>query len=211
MKKIIATILAIGGLALYASAEGYFTIDSTANSGDGATTASTTGGLVFLNGVLDTGTDINLGILWGTSATTCTTPLNMDPLGLNSGAYAGNHNWITSQPTGSGDITLTEDGTLLDPNGLVSPIPGTVAGQTVYIELQGWTGSAPSYLDALFEGNGLTGQTAPFAVTLLRNIDVPQADIHNMPSLDLVPEPSTLALAGLGGLSLLLIRRRKQA
>ena len=134
MKKIIATILAIGGLALCASAQGTFFIDSSGNSGDGATTASTTGGLVFINGVLDTATDINLAILWGTSAATVTTPLNLDPFNLNTGIYAGNNSLIASQATGSGDITWGEDGTIVEQNGLQYTVSGSGTPQLRY----GW-------------------------------------------------------------------------
>src|SRR6185437_6243254 len=105
MKKHFAMILAVCGMAVSAGAQGTFIIDSSANTGNGSGPTATTGGLVYLNGVLDTSVDINLSVLWGTTAATATTALNIDPLGLNTGAYASGGNWIAGQPTGAEDIT----------------------------------------------------------------------------------------------------------
>jgi hypothetical protein len=213
MKKIIATILLVGGLAAYVNAQGTFTIDSFANNGDAATPTATTNGLVFRNGVLDTGTDISLTILWGLSAGTATTPLNLDPLALNAGGFTGNTNWIASQPTGSGDIADYADGAILDPNGNSYAIPGEAAGTTIYLIIEGWTGNYSSYASALLGSPGTYAGVTSLAlpIVLAASSSPTQPDIHGMPSLNLVPvpEPTTLAIAAMGGLSLLGLRRRK--
>jgi hypothetical protein len=210
MKKTIITTLAVMGLAACVNAQGYFTVDGGANGGDNATPTSTTGGLVFIDGVLDTATDINLGILWGTSSTSILTPVNLDPGAANSGAYAGNINFIASQSTGGQDISFNGDGSLLDFNGNSYAVTGTSVGQVIWLVLQGWTGSAASYAQAT-----TFGQTAAFQVTLTSSTAQPAANIDAMPSLNLVttsvPEPTSLALAGLGGFGMLMALRRKQA
>jgi hypothetical protein len=215
MKKIIATILAVGGLAAYVNAQGTFTIDSGLNGGDGATPTSTSGGLVFLNGVLDIGTDINLAVFWGTSAGTTTTALNIDP-GGSGGYWSLTINDTTGASAGSapgaGDITDYANGAILDPNGNSYAVPTQAAGTTVWLEIEGWTGTATSYNAVTSSGAtaGLRG-TSIFSETLVSNSTVPQPDVHTMGSLNLtaVPEPTTLALAGLGGAALLAFRRRK--
>jgi hypothetical protein len=212
MKKLIITTLAVVGLAAYVNAQGTFIIDTTANFGNNATPTSSTGGLVFINGVLDTGTDINLGILFGSSAGSVTTALNIDPGAVNGGAYTGNINWIASQGTGSGDITSVGGGTLFDPNGNSYIVPGIAPGSTVYMIVQGWTGSAASYSAAQTAGAAF-GQTSVFSFTLASSSAPNQPGIANMSSLNLVstPEPSTLAMAGLGGFGMLMAMRRKKA
>src|SRR5579871_4259417 len=98
MKKSFITILALCGMAVSASAQGVFTIDSSANTGDGTSPTATTGGLVWLEPgstpILDTTQDISLSVLWGTTPGNVTTHLNIDPLGLDTGAAAGSGNWI---------------------------------------------------------------------------------------------------------------------
>jgi len=209
MKKLLVTLLAVGGLAVYANAQGTMTVDSGANFGDGATVASTTGGLVFINGVRDNATDINLTLLWGTTAGTVNNVLNLDPLLLNSPA---NTSWLASQPTGSGDMTSYGGGAMFDPNGNTYVVPTAAAGSQIFIMLEGWTGNATSYAAALTTLGANAGQLAnPFSITLAANTSPIQPDTHGMGSLNLVsvPEPATIALGSLGGAALLAFRRRK--
>lgn len=212
MKKLIATILLAGGLAAYVNAQGTFVIDTSANSGDSATPTSASGGLVFLNGVLDTTTDINLALFWGlTSGTAMANELNIDP-----GGTAGYWSLTQSDKAGVTDISFNGDGTINDPNGLSYAVPSEPAGTAIWFEIEAWTGSATSYgaVTATGPNAGLEVTGAPFSITLAPNSAFPQPDIHNMGSLNLiapasVPEPCTLALIGLGGAGLLTIRRRK--
>jgi hypothetical protein len=212
MKKLILTAFAVVGIAVFANAQGFFIIDSSANHGNGSTPTSSTGGLVFINGVLDTATDINLGILWGTTANSLTA-LNIDPTPVNGGAYTGNINWIASQPSGAADITFNGDGTLTDPNGIGYTPPGSTAGETIYLQLQAWTGTAGSYAAASVIPGVAVGQTSVFSIVLAAGSAPQYPDISGMSSLNLVstPEPSTLAMAGLGGFGMLMAMRRKKA
>jgi len=220
MKKSFVTILALCSMVVYVHAQGSFVIDSSVNIGNGSGPGATTGGLVWIlnyntdptNGTpnLDTDTDINLSVLWGTSAGSVTTHLNIDPLGLNTGVGAGSGNWLASQPTGMEDITGYGSGALLDINGNAYFPPGEAAGTTIWLVLQGWTGSATTYANSFF-GGGEAGQTAPFSITLAANTSPVQPDVHGMGALVIggIPEPSMLALSSLGAAALMLVRRKK--
>jgi len=93
-------------------------------------------------------------------------------------------------------------------------IPGVAAGGVATIRLQMWfdgstsAGLFPTYA-AAFAGNGFTAD-----VTFLQNTGnpplTPPGPLNGMPNVILtnIPEPSTLALAGLGIASLLVFRRR---
>src|SRR5579871_1948749 len=202
MKTLFATFLALCSMALSANAQGTFIIDSSANTGSNPGPLATTGGLVYISpdtsaadGVLDTTQDINLRVLWGTSAGNVTTPLNIDPLGLNTGAGASSGNWLANQATGQEDITGYASGALLDINGNSYVVPGAAAGTTIFLVLQGWIGSEPTFA-SIHNSLDFVGQTAPFAITLAVNSNPVQPDVHNMGSLTLVqgPEPSIPAL-----------------
>src|SRR5579862_10003892 len=213
MKKLPASILGICSMVAYVHAQGSFIIDSGFNSGDGSGPLATTGGLVYVPSggtwVVDTVEDINLGVLWGTSPANVTTALNIDPLGLNTGIYAGTGNWYASQPTGELDITGYGSGALLDINGNQYFPPGQAAGTTIWLVLQGWTGNSATFAGA----TGASGQTAPFSIVLAANNSPVQPDVHTMGALVLtssaVPEPSILALSGIGAAALMLVRRKK--
>jgi|SRR5579862_3205284 len=211
MKKLPASILGICSMVAYVHAQGSFIIDSGFNSGDGSGPLATTGGLVYVPSggtwVVDTVEDINLGVLWGTSPANVTTALNIDPLGLNTGIYAGTGNWYASQPTGELDITGYGSGALLDINGNQYFPPGQAAGTTIWLVLQGWLGSSTNYAAA-----SIAGQTAPFSITLAANNNPAQPDVHGMGALDLgilIPEPSTLSLSSVSAAVLMLARRKK--
>jgi hypothetical protein len=211
MKKLIATALAVVGLSACANAQGTFILDSSANNGDNATPTSTSGGLVFLSGVLDTATDINLALLWNTSSSSVlATPnsLNIDP-----GGSAGYWSLTQSDQAGVGDITGYANGSIGDPNGNTYAISGEAIGATVWVVLEAWTGSAISYATAQTTQGAYFGSTTPFQITLASSTAIPPTDLTPMGSLNLVsvPEPTSLALAGLGGFGMLMALRRKQA
>ena len=211
MKKVLATLVTLCGMAAYVNAQGTFIVDSGANGGNGSLPTANSGGLVWLNPtgsnpVLDTDTDINLQVLWGTTAGGVTNILNMDLGNANSPA---NPNWLASQATGSSDITFNANGSIIDPNGYSYNPGGLAAGTTVFLELTGWTGSAAD--PTLAGGSDLLGSTSVFSIVLAANTNPIQPDVHGMSALvlDPIPEPSTFALAGLGAAALLIFRRRK--
>ncbi len=209
MKKLAASILGICSMVAYVHAQGTFVIDSGANFGNGSSPGASTGGLVWIQTTpggatnLET-SDINLGLMWGATAGSVSTVINMDPGGLNS---TSNPNWLASQPTGQGDMTSYGGGAIFDPNGNGYVVPGAGAGTTIFLVLQGWTGNATSFAAASQQA----GATAPFSITLAANTSPLQPDIHTMGALVLtpVPEPSILALSGIGAAALMLIRRKK--
>lgn len=84
---------------------------------------------------------------------------------------------------------------------------GGVAGDTITAEVVAYPTTAGSYASALFRAH-----SAPFAMPTISNVAIPVDYVGiYMPafSVNTVPEPSTLALAGLGASLLLAWVRRK--
>jgi hypothetical protein len=140
-------------------------------------------GYVSINGILDTTTDVNLALVNQTLGTTVATLL-------------------LSDTTANGDITAVGSGQIYDLSG--SSYATGVAGTTYSFVIQGWLGSnsygtAPS-----------SGTSTPFNETVLSATSIPPAYLSSATSLNIVtvPEPTTLALAGLGAAGLLAFRRR---
>ncbi len=208
MKKITATLLGLFGLVICANAQGSFIIDSSANAGNDSGPTATSGGLVYLDpdgiladATLDTSVDINLSIMWGTSANNVNNVMDIDPQQLNSPA---NSSWLASQPTGAGDITYYANGTILDYNGNQYFPHGEPAGTTIFLQLYAWTGNSPT-----FDNGTLKGVTAPFPITLAFNGSPNQPDVRGMSALVLVPEPCLPALFALSTFGFALFRRKK--
>jgi hypothetical protein len=97
---------------------------------------------------------------------------------------------------------------------LLNPVPVTVAGvaggSTVTFEVQVWSTAAGSYLAASTNPLYKYGTSGSFAGALggAGNPAGPPSNLDNLPSFTLVPEPSTIALGVIGGLALLLRRRK---
>jgi hypothetical protein len=206
MKKLILSVSAITGLALAGHAQGYMTFGSTSNSGNGAGPGATTGGLVFLNGLLNTTTDVNLELLVNNGGVF--TPVVT--LLLSS----SNFNTTTNPAAGqiyaaAADITAEHNGTILDPTGSAYQVPGSSPGVAATFEIEGWLGANESSLAAAAAAGLATGTTGTFTETP-SGATGPYPGVANMPSLNLtsVPEPSTLAMAGVGLASMLLFRRK---
>jgi hypothetical protein len=207
MKKIILSAVAMGGLAMTSFGQGVIYFDGSNNTSTSPT--ATSEGQVFLNGVLDTSTDINVELLYGASATTvtsdCVTLLLSDSTGTENSAPGG------LQPA-SGDVTDYGSGVLFDASGVGYQLTGTSSGATEFFQVLAWTGNFSSYAAALTAGTGQTGSSSVFS-EILTSATGEANDIEGMSALDLttsaVPEPTTMALAGLGGLSLFLLRRKK--
>jgi hypothetical protein len=84
---------------------------------------------------------------------------------------------------------------------------GVAQGATVTATVRAWDVST----GATFEAAGIKGESAPFQLTVTgssANPPTPGAALVGLQSFNLVPEPSTIALAVLGGVALL-FRRRK--
>jgi hypothetical protein len=88
---------------------------------------------------------------------------------------------------------------------------GNEIGATYYYELLVWTASAGSYAAAQTINGDQYGTSQVVSIILGGDINHQVLDTSGFSNLTLtlVPEPATCALMGLGGLSLLLFRRRK--
>jgi hypothetical protein len=87
-------------------------------------------------------------------------------------------------------------------------VPGGAVGGTATFEVVAYPTVDGSYAAAAYRGH-----SAPFTLTMMSGIAVPPTanagPAFTTFSTSPVPEPGTLALVGLGGLSLLLFRRKK--
>ena len=85
---------------------------------------------------------------------------------------------------------------------------GSTANTTLTLEIVAYPTSAGSYANAAYRGH-----SAPFSVaTVAATSPTPSyTDGFTSFSVAAVPEPTTLALAGLGGFGMLMALRRKQA
>jgi len=198
-KQILAGILALG-TAVGAFAQGTITFDN-GNQNASPTLGDLTHGSIYVgpatNAVL-LNQDINLTFLAGPTAGSLTTQIT---LLLKDGSAAGDN------------TALGTAGQFLDTTGGVYT-PGVAGGAVAFYNVEAWLGQDTSYAAALADGSpvgtsgifsGATGGggTPP---------GPPNSVGDYMPSftvVGIVPEPTTLALLGLGASSLLLFRRKK--
>ena len=196
MKK--SFVIAALGLAVQAvSSFGQGTIRFNsyfANNGAGIPIYSSTefggGGLV--------GAGYTADLLWSL------TPIS-DPFpgtgALNAGwNFSGGGNGSLQNVATPFGTTPSTIGYFLGPNNFV--LTSYTPGATVYFEIIFYQTAASSYANSFNRGH-----SAAFSSTLATGIDFP--GYLNFPSFFVVPEPTTLALAGLGGLAWLATRHRK--
>ena len=179
----------------YPSNIGSFTFDNTANTNSSKT--ATSGGLAWIGTTLATASllnqDVNMSISDG------------------SGLIV---QFLLVDSTATGIGTAYGSGVFIDNSAYTYYILGSTGGGTVAVTLDAWTGSGLTYEQALTTPGQYAG-TASWSLVLgnytTGGPPSTATDFTGMPALvmTLVPEPTTLALMGLGGLSLLLFRRRK--
>jgi hypothetical protein len=193
-KQILTGILALG-MAAGAFAQSTVTFDN-ANANAAGTITSSNFGSIYINGAL-LNQDINMTLL--------------------AGATAGSLSQLASitfaNGLANGDNTaLGIAGQFLDTSGNVYNITGVAGGGVGFYEIEAWLGSAPDYATALAQGAG-HGQTPIFSGGTGGGGVPPGPPVSvgdYMPALLVItPEPTTLALCGLGAASLLLFRRKK--
>jgi PEP-CTERM motif len=206
MKKLILSVTALAACSVGAYAQGTITFNGQHNSNNSPTAPS--GGQVFLNGVLDTTQDINAELLYSSTGAAGTFSPVVTLL-LSSTASASTP--ALGQISGAAGDVLNFPGHLTDPSGNTYQFnaPNAIAAGTVaFFEVEGWTGTS-STLPAP-GGNVYVGVTGVFSETLTSATAQPQAGIDQMPALNLVsvPEPTTLAMAGVGLASMLIFRRK---
>jgi len=226
MKKLILSVSLVAGVSLITHAQGTIAANNLANtgsfngqsfnpnSGTGNPVYSSTvtsGGLIFtLDPAAQAG---NNG--YGSA--------NSQMLGqdvswaLYGGATAGAATTLLASLTGSG---ITGDnanwGQITDGTGAAIGVPGTAAGATVYLDLYVWEGNTFSSYAAALAGGDYTATTGAFANNsggLTAGGPVTQSPLGGMPDIQLatstvIPEPSTLAMAGVGLASMLFLRRK---
>ena len=94
--------------------------------------------------------------------------------------------------------------------GGIRTLPGTTA-ETITAQVRVWEGTrAPSWIYATTVPNAQPAESALFSLTLVTGI-MPPNSLVNLTSFQIptVPEPSTLALSGVGLAAMLILRRRR--
>jgi hypothetical protein len=203
MKKLILSFLIVLSAIVGAYAQfnpiGTVSFDSL-NANPAATLSSTSFGLVF------TGTSNN------------PIPLNQNiNLALLGGPNAGSLSLIAAltfaNGLAQGDNTLLQvPGAFQDPSGAVYSVPGVPGGGIGFFEVEAWLGNDVTYAQAVgdLSPNGSSGIYSGFTGNGGIPPSIPVSIGDGMPSfLVTTPEPTTLALCGLGAASLLLLRRKK--
>jgi len=188
MKKLILSTAMAMVVAAGAYAQGLIAIDNNVNSS--LNQAATSGGLFWKDGAL-LNADANLTLL----------------AGADVGSLAPLKTFLLSNGSATGS-SAAGPGTWTDLTGGTYAVPGVAAGAAGTFEVQIWLGDFSSYAAAA-AGGAYVGMSTPFTQTLGGGSVLP-SDLTAMPAVTLapIPEPSTIALAGLGAAALLIFRRR---
>jgi hypothetical protein len=184
MKKVILATLMAGLIPMIASAQGTVTFAS----------SSANHRVYQTDGVTPVGAGYSAALYWGT-------------LGSLEGALV---------QIGATTGVNSANGLLVN-GGTRTTGPATPAGQQATFQVRAWNGAFSTY-ELAFAGaqaSSLFGRTTPFANPTGNPNDTPPGTPSNLTGwttpivVSAIPEPSTIALAGLGVASLLLFRRRK--
>jgi len=189
MKKLLITTLVATAAAAGVYAQGTIAVDNLNNSNP--STTATSGGLIFnQDGTLYTGT-FSIEVLGGASAASLTPIVTL--VGSQGGTISGG------------------PGLFFDSSGGTYTVPGVAGSGTATLEVEAWGGNFTS-LAAAQAGGGAWDITTPFQ-NATGGGGIPPAtpvDLVGMPAVVLsTPEPSTIALGGLGAAALMMFRRRK--
>jgi hypothetical protein len=200
-KTLVLSILGLAAAAVSSHAQGSIAFDTY--------TAENSVGIITTYG---SGPNVGTGI-----GSTFTGELLWSSTLINDSATTGP---VTAGSLITAGWTVGDTYTFATPNGIIAPgyitapqnlnITAAV-GTSLYFEVVAFTGA--SYATA----GGYAGHSATFTGTLVTGITSPSGNqLNNLTpfsvySVTAVPEPTTLALAGLGGLASLVAIRRKKA
>jgi len=222
MKKVIAlTLLAAAVTVTSALGQGYLQLQSPANSQiwDGFTTP----------GAAARSSKVDVALFWAANGTAnpfaiASTPTNGTSATLES--YTVAQAWTAlqgstwAQALNSADssaviaLTSTKGAINYNAGGSFGILNSTAGGTYELMEVS-WSSAFASAIAAAAAGSAI-GWSAPLSFTLTSTPSDPSVTSPNfnnfgtfVPGVSVVPEPGTMALAGLGGLSLLAFRRKK--
>lgn len=199
MKKLVLTLTAVAGLSLSALAQGTIQVDNA--NGAGGPTATALGLFFNDNGTAYTAATLNVTVLGGPNASSLT------PIATFVGPAA---------------LVSFGGGVYADPTGGAYVVPGVGSQQPATLQVLAWRGSAATYAaaassDRFLAWNG-SAQVPSDTFTFVNGTGGPTPappklpqSLDGMPAMILapIPEPSTMALAGLGAVAMLLFRRRQ--
>jgi Ca2+-binding RTX toxin-like protein len=203
MKKLILSIAATSVVAISGHAQQLLFTDAGNNSTD-----TTIAGVANHQ-------DLNLELLVGSTSGTVTT----DVVTLLLSATSAPTTALGSVQSAAGDIT-TSGGDIYDATGSSYSVP---AG-TAWAQVLAWTGNYSTYAAALASGQQgvYAGESALFQIVPPPAAGSPPSDISNIEAVGdgnvdltqvpttVVPEPTTLAMAGVGLASMLIFRRKNK-
>jgi len=210
MKKI-ATLIAIAGLAAGAYAQGLVSLTDT--SVFISTNTTGTAGLLAGNG------NYYFELLYQLDTGQAAPTFTASASGLAA--------WTDSTLSGTNNTALGHaQAGIAGENGTTGiTVSGWGGGQYAYYVVLGWSGNEGNWTNVVAAINTAGGWLNPnglFGYSMIGHAEAASSPapaqilfgtatglINTGWSLTPVPEPTTLALAGLGGLSLLLLRRRK--
>jgi hypothetical protein len=196
MKKLILSVTAIVGFSVAGFAQGITFLDGSFPSSD-----------TSIAGVPNSA-DLNLELLYGTSAGNVTTPVVTLLLSSSANVSSGA---IGQTYTAAGDISTL---------GFIDDQTGNeynLAAGNYFFQVLAWTGNnLNSYSAALASGQTgvYAGSSSVFPESIAAS-PAPPGDVSAVGVINLtqvpttiVPEPSTLAMAGVGLASMLFFRRK---
>jgi len=194
-KSVILAVLGLAAGAATSFGQGFLQFNSYNASSYGGTVVT------FLNGGAKVSTGFTADVLY-----------SLTPITEGAGNGALNPSWTFS---GAGAPSVNAMNTAFGTGGnagyFIPTVPFSLnpytAGTTVYFEVIGYQTSAGSYANSLAD----RGHSASFSTVLTTGLGLVPYAAYSSWTVAPVPEPTTLALAGLGGLASLIALRRKQA
>jgi len=185
-------LVVVSALSVNVYPQGYIVLDNNGNTSTSPTASAN--GLFWLS---TGGTPVLIHQDFNASFYAGAASNSLSPIAtflLSNGSAAGDNG------TGAGYFT--------DPSGKAYLIANVTS--SAFVQIQAWTGNFDSYAAAVAGGAAVAESPIFINPVGLPPLLIP--DLTGMPAMVLssVPEPSTFVLAGLGGLCVLLLRRRRK-